>query len=142
MHTIPVQGGVPLACPRDGAPLRPFTVADVTVDSCHDCTGTWFDRTELARVTHDEELARLAAEIRDGARSSGFLCLRCRSECFVVAIVDVEVDACGTCGGLWMDGGELASARRAVATRRWAETRLAGVVAAVRDAHAVPPQTG
>lgn len=136
MPTIPIQGGVPLACPRDGGALRPFTVADITVDTCAQCAGTWFDHGELARVTHDDELARLAADVQRAASESGFLCLRCRGPCARVAVVDVEVDACAACGGIWMDGGELTDARVAVATRRWEGSRLARLLGGVREAQA------
>lgn len=53
--------GPPAACTAcQQGPLRPFTVQGVELDLCEACGAAWFDRGELARLTHGELGASLA----------------------------------------------------------------------------------
>lgn len=94
--------------------------ASVRVEVCRACAGIWFEQDQLARVDHANKgagpalqraLAVPASTI--GARRP-LSCTRCS-----VAMVDephdlhaaVHVDRCRTCGGIFLDGGELAALR-------------------------------
>lgn len=39
-----------LRCPVEGRPLAPVRVADVEIDVCPECKGTWLDHLELERI--------------------------------------------------------------------------------------------
>ncbi len=97
-------------CPRDGTPLQGRVVAGTVLpfrlDECPKCRGTWFDRGELRKVTKDAEVEKLIRDYATPAPNS-ILCLRDRTPMKRRVIEDVEIDACGSCGGFWVDGGEL-----------------------------------
>lgn len=105
-----------LACPRDGNALVPFLIADITIDRCPGCAGMWLDDGELRRVTHDDELARLASEL-DRSAPATMACPRCQAPCRPSHVEDVALDVCGGCGGIWLDRDELAEARKRIAIR-------------------------
>ena len=119
MRRIPVTGPKrdwTIRCPRDGAELDKVQLEDVTFDRCPRCDGAWFDRGELARIVGDVDIERMAAAVAPLAQMSTFACPRCAGDCFRTRVVDVETDACTSCRGVWLDGGELASARRGIKT--------------------------
>jgi Zn-finger nucleic acid-binding protein len=97
-------------CPRDGSELSARhlggRIHGFRIDVCAKCGGTWFDRGELRRVTHDAAIERM---LRDYATSAPnpITCLRDGSPMKRRKIEDVEVDVCGKCGGFWVHGGEL-----------------------------------
>lgn len=99
-----------LKCPRDGAMLAPFTIANITVDTCRDCLGTWLDAGELRGVTHDGELEALATAAGEHAPTS-FACPRCAGSCVETRVEDVALDTCVSCHGVWVDRDELTEAR-------------------------------
>jgi len=121
-------------CPVCGRALEPMTVGDLTVDVCRGgCGGIWFDRLELAKVDNEEEAAGEA--LLDIERSPAVpvdlearrRCPKCRDivmmRHFYGPTRQVEVDECAQCGGVWLDAGELAAARRQYKTE--AERRQA-----------------
>ena len=99
-----------MQCPRDMTPLKGRVVAGrilpFRLDECPTCWGTWFDRGELRRVTKDAEVEKL---IRDYATPAPkpIVCLRDRTPMKRRVLEAVEIDVCGSCGGFWVDGGEL-----------------------------------
>lgn len=100
-----------LRCPRDGSATDLHRVGGrilgFTVDVCPKCGGTWLDRGELRKVM---ENAKIEGLIRDyGTRPAAPLeCPRDARAMKRRTLADVEVDACGSCGGFWIDAGELA----------------------------------
>jgi hypothetical protein len=96
-------------------------VAEVTFDVCRSCGGIWFDQHELHKVdeAHEEagELLALAAEAerRPTVSADKRQCPRCDGipmmRHFFSVKHEVEVDECPTCGGYWLDCGELRSLR-------------------------------
>jgi Zn-finger nucleic acid-binding protein len=99
-----------LRCPRDGAELSARhlggRIHGFRIEACEKCKGTWFDRGELRRVTHDAAIEKM---IRDYATSASnpIACVRDGSPMKRRKIEDVEIDVCAKCGGFWVDGGEL-----------------------------------
>jgi Zn-finger nucleic acid-binding protein len=85
----------------------PGGAAELTVDVCGACSGFWLDGSELA-------IASLAlgglpyrlSEIAQHATPGEFACPRCRSLILTFDLLDVAVDLCRECQGLWLDGGE------------------------------------
>jgi hypothetical protein len=99
-----------------------MTVGGLTVDVCRDgCGGIWFDQLELKKVDEQDEAAgeALLDVPRDPAakvdRESARPCPNCRDTVMMRHYYspkrEVEVDECGSCGGFWLDAGELKTIR-------------------------------
>jgi len=124
-----------MKCPACANELTPLPVCNLLVDVCQGgCGGIWFDAFELRRVDEEHEAAGepLLSIQRDERlvvdRSRKRECPRCAGiklqRHFFSARRRVEVDECPSCGGCWLDAGELALIR---AERSQAETaRQAG----------------
>lgn len=97
-------------CPRDGTPIKSRIVGGPTLDfnlhECPQCKGTWFDRGELRKLMHDSEVEALLRDYAQPAENP-IPCPRDGEPMERRRIQDVEVDACETCGGFWLDRGEL-----------------------------------
>ena len=113
-------------CPACGTELVVLNVGSLAVDVCRaGCGGLWFDNFELSKVdqAHEslgEALAALefnpSAQILPNKRP----CPKCsgiimRQHKFSPD-KPVIIDECPNCGGVWLDGGELAEIRRVTAT--------------------------
>lgn len=114
-------------CPVCVQPLTPLAVGRVIVDVCHEhCGGIWFDHFELQKLDEQHEsegevlkhVARHPDIVRDPAIR--LRCPRCPDvvlrQHFFCAGQRVEVDSCPSCGGYWLDHGELERLREAFAT--------------------------
>ncbi len=100
-----------IAEPRPGAkPVR--------ADVCRACGGIWLDEYELAEVSDPlgglpfrmAEIAELGAPGKHLAT-----CPRCHAVPVEVAVLDVALDVCPGCKGVWLDGGEYEALARATA---------------------------
>ena len=111
-----------LACPKCRQRLLdPTQVRGVEIDVCQGCGGLWFDHLELERVILADEdpiYPRLekgiVAELGAKKAETAWLCPRCRHCLTTYAICSepsLEVDVCEACHGIWLDRGELATAR-------------------------------
>lgn len=105
-----------VSCPRHDRPMRRFMVAGIEVDRCGICGGIWLDAGELESLVASDRDARDAARMLD--RADGAIepddrdpvCPRDGAP--LIAKRDprkpnVECDACETCGGVFLDAGEL-----------------------------------
>ena len=98
--------------------MRLKRIGATAVDQCDTCAGIWLDSGELARLLGLKDVSSLekprAIDKRaDEKRGS---CPRCRGEGKLVQITsttvpDGHIDTCPTCGGQWLDAGELAALR-------------------------------
>ena len=69
-----------------------------------------FARLEVERVRRvaEERQAKLLAEERERARALHFMkCPKCGMQLDEIAFVDIRIDKCFSCDGLWLDKGEL-----------------------------------
>jgi len=111
-----------MICPACSRKLTETQVGAVAVDVCHGgCGGIWFDAFELQRVDEQHEAAgerlleipRDPAVVVDATRKRA--CPRCDGiklkRHFFSARRKVEVDQCPSCGGYWLDAGELEQIR-------------------------------
>jgi|SRR5271165_2657332 len=111
-----------MKCPACFNELTQTQVGSLVVDVCQGgCGGIWFDAFELQRVDEDAETAgepllhiqRDERIVVDTSRKRD--CPRCAEvrlyRHFFSAKRRVEVDECPSCGGYWLDGGELAQIR-------------------------------
>jgi Zn-finger nucleic acid-binding protein len=93
----------------------------VTVDVClGGCGGIWFDNFELQKLDDPQELAgqmlvnvkrREDLQIDYSRRRSCPHCHVVMMRHFFSQLRRVEVDECPSCGGYWLDAGELALIR-------------------------------
>ena len=102
-----------LDCPVCSGTLQPYRCpkTDLELDGCADCGGLWFDRDELQKVMTTPGLLQdlhLPSPRLQPAGSGARQCLRCADKPLKqYQLGQVEVDACTTCHGTWLDGGEL-----------------------------------
>lgn len=111
-----------MECPACGRQLQQMNVGDIAVDVCKNgCGGVWFDNFELEKVDEQHEgtgEALLDIE-RDKnvevVRSKTKTCPKCSGQKmvshFASAKMQVDVDECPSCGGFWLDPGELGQIR-------------------------------
>ena len=110
-------------CPACGRALTSRIAGDLTVDACDGgCGGIWFDHYELRRV--DEPSEALGDPLLDIARdpavvvdpSKRYVCPACTDGVVLMRHFwsvkrEVTVDECPACGGIFLNGGELARIR-------------------------------
>ena len=114
-------------CPACNHTLSERTVESITVDVCEGgCGGIWFDNFELEKVDNSTESA--GEELLGGDRDESVTvdysarrkCPRCDDQImmrhFASTNRQVEVDECPSCGGVWLDAGELGQIRAQYAT--------------------------
>jgi Zn-finger nucleic acid-binding protein len=101
-----------LRCPRDKTMLHEIKAGDAWIDRCPKCTGAFFDQGELfaALGTTSDPSYWDRPETGGVTRTGGVPCCRCESDMVLQDVAyggeKVEIDRCGHCGGLWLDGGE------------------------------------
>jgi uncharacterized protein len=109
-------------CPACNRVLSRVTVEGISLDVCRGgCGGIWFDRYELMKVDESRESAGTA--LLDIERDPAVVVdhekrLSCPKDPGVVMMRHfssvkwrVTVDECPSCGGFWLDAGELAAIR-------------------------------
>jgi len=143
-----------MKCPACRSTLREKTVGDIKVDVCADgCGGLWLDRFEMERVDEAHETAGaelLAIERKAGVQidpGERLRCPRCRNipmlRHFFSVKREVQVDMCPSCGGTWLDLGELAliraqfpdAAERREATQRFFDELFGDELSELRAAN-------
>lgn len=103
-------------CPRCNVDMKEVTVAEIRVDLCPQCEGSWYDGGELGEIfgVSEEELTRsglsptLVGDHPEVDLRERLKCPRCSGwmrRYNYLHDSQVEVDGC-TCG-LWLDDGEL-----------------------------------
>jgi Zn-finger nucleic acid-binding protein len=110
-----------MECPVCGNELTQMVAGEITVDACAGgCGGIWFDRYELMKVDESQESA--GEGLLDIGRDKSLVVDRDkRFECPRDGVVmmryffsvkrQVTIDECPSCGGHWLDPGELATIR-------------------------------
>jgi Zn-finger nucleic acid-binding protein len=122
-----------MKCPVCDAELTPLQAGSVSVDVClGGCGGIWFDNFELQKLDDPNELAgQMLVNVKKRPDLEIDLSLRRNCpRCHIVMMRHfsslrrrVEVDECPSCGGYWLDAGELALIREE--HQNEAEQRLA-----------------
>jgi len=85
----------------------------ISIELCPKCDGVWLDKGELDKITHphqgDLEYCSLGNEGMD--KISVSRCPRCHASQFekvhFLSYSDIIIGHCSTCGGFWLDRGEL-----------------------------------
>ena len=111
-----------LQCPACNNALSVMDVSDIVVDVCiGGCGGIWFDNFELSKV--DEQHEHVGEALLDIERNPHIRlnnqekrpCPRCPDVKMMRRFFSVarktEIDECPSCGGIWLDAGELRAIR-------------------------------
>ncbi len=111
-----------MKCPACQHVLTEVKAGDIKVDVCQGgCGGVWFDNFELEKV--DEQHEHAGESLLDVERDPKVKlrldekrpCPRCSGikmmKHFFSLKRKVEVDECASCGGIWLDAGELRDIR-------------------------------
>ncbi len=112
-----------LRCPRSSTLLTRLRIGGIDTDLCEDCGGLWLDRLELARFQHPASAFgdALVAHLNQFPPTliDHSIRLTCPHHPGVVMLrrrfspgVQIEIDECPECGGIWLDSDELAQIRR------------------------------
>ena len=108
-------------CPACAAQLAALNVEGLIVDVCRGCGGIWFDNFELDKVDEaHESLGQALLAFEFGGRPPVISNKRACPKCPGITMLQhrfspdkpVMIDECPACGGVWLDGGELAEIRR------------------------------
>lgn len=93
----------PMRCPKCSCPLDQVRLPEaVTIESCPNCFGAYYDRSELAVLI---ELS--------GARDTATACPKCESPMQAGRYRgQLELEQCRKCHGLWFDSGEIQKLRQ------------------------------
>lgn len=142
-----------MKCPACSAELEEIKLGDFALDVCRTgCGGVWFDRDELFKF--DEQREFPTSEILKLAQEKAGIkvdhnkiknCPVCSNEPLVRQFLDikneVEMDQCWSCGGVWLDVGEINTLRsqykteqdRAKAVNDYVEGKLAETKAQLQE---------
>ena len=118
-----------MKCPRTNANMREVEINKVKVDISEGCGGVWFDNFEFekfdeARETAGDKLIDLMASYSKGGvdLSKRINCPRCPDTVlmrhFESPLKKIQIDKCPSCGGIWLDAGELAHFRKLFPTEQ------------------------
>ena len=80
---------------------------NIIIDVCPKCQGIWLDKGELQKILKDRKLADYLTKHVGTKSKSPMVCPRCGMTMDLENAEDVEVDVCLSCGGVWLDAGEL-----------------------------------
>src|SRR5262245_4593338 len=112
-----------MKCPACSKNLKEMMQSDLTVDVCAEsCGGIWFDQFELQKVDEAHESLGEAlldvgphTKVQVDHKAKRF-CPKCSAQPlvrhFYSIAQEIEVDDCPSCGGIWLDAGELAAIRK------------------------------
>lgn len=111
-----------MQCPACTQSLSQVFAGDIELDICRvGCHGIWFDRDELLKFDEPHEFNVTAVYQLTGSPKISTpsceqrFCPRCENEPLVRQFIDhqnhIEMDQCWSCGGVWLDVGELDALR-------------------------------
>ena len=142
-----------MICPNCNTSLRPVDYEGIRIESCYSCRGEWLDCDELAKVIGRREEAFTNDTLRAVAESTAITgvrltdvdrdlkCPKCGGSTTDTinygGDTGVILDRCTTCGGYWLDAGELEQVQMIV--EGWEGTLTADVeqyVSTLRDIEA------
>lgn len=104
-----VEGERRINCPIDHTTLLKLKVEDVTIDFCPVCRGIWLDKNELnrllvKRIKKPEVMEKITPDEEADRQSKK--CPSCGRMLYKEEKKGITLDICGSCKGIWFDGGE------------------------------------
>ncbi|MFW3146561.1 MAG: zf-TFIIB domain-containing protein [Thermoplasmatota archaeon] len=103
---------------------------NIVIDFCPKCGSYWFDKGELNRYIRDRKPDRMLRRVKGMEEWGKPECPRCGGKISLKFINDLEVDHCDSCGGIWLDHGELKAIQ---AQDVKVETRLGSILGKLRN---------
>jgi Zn-finger nucleic acid-binding protein len=104
---------VQLQCPRCIKQMRKQRNQRAVIDHCDECDGNFFDEGEMLAMlgkSADPEVWARDNRMRTPS-ASDIACPRCHARMQLhplgVNDIDVDIELCAMCGGIWLDGGEV-----------------------------------
>ena len=101
-------------CPRcSGEALKPVELlGGIEVDACDKCNGMYFEKGEMGAYL---KFSKDVPNYKDLLKNApvGVTCPECSAQMKELKYIpgkDLLVDYCETCGGVWLDGGEIQEA--------------------------------
>lgn len=114
-----------MKCPRDGAALQAKRYeANIEIDECRECQGTWLDKGELESIQktidrdYKSELGKQVDTVSEGIEAAKqenrgpAACPKCGTPMDVRPYgmgSQIAIDVCPEDCGVWLDKGELAA---------------------------------
>jgi len=80
---------------------------NIIIDVCPNCKGIWLDKGELGKILKDKKLTNYLTKHIGMKSRSPMICPKCAMTMDIETADNIEVDVCLTCGGVWLDQGEL-----------------------------------
>lgn len=80
---------------------------NIIIDVCPNCKGIWLDKGELGKLLKDKKLTNYLTKHIGTKSRSPMICPKCANTMDIEKADNIEVDVCLTCGGVWLDQGEL-----------------------------------
>ena len=123
-----------MQCPSCPEKLSVMTYEGVDIQTCDGCGGEFIGSAQIAHIVRTrEERFPIAMQAQLAERKPSFgipagethRTLDCPSCCTTMSVINyygdtgVFVDRCESCGGLWLDGGELEKVQ--ILLERWAD---------------------
>ncbi len=112
-----------MKCPACNSSLKGFTINNIQLDACHlGCGGVWFDNRELKKFdeTHEPSVNLDIQHKNVQKNSQPYSCPKCTKiklfPRFSSVKRKVQVDECASCGGVWLDAGEISEIRNEFST--------------------------
>ncbi len=100
-----------MACPVCGIDMLTEEIKlkgpSIVIDHCPACGGIWLDKGELNRMLRSRVPERLINGRGGLAKWGKQVCPRCQGKMEIKFIMDIELDECTKCKGIWLDHGEL-----------------------------------
>jgi Zn-finger nucleic acid-binding protein len=79
---------------------------DIVIDICPKCNGMWLDKGEFKKLTKNRDIEKFLTKFEGFESVSDIRCPRCNGIMDLERVIDVEVDVCVDCKGIWLDKGE------------------------------------
>ena len=89
-------------------------LGNIPLDHCVGCGGIWFDKGELEALLKQSQGGSAADLGLINPKADSLACPRCKNKMSRGGLVDplLLVDNCPSCGGTWLDAGELDIAKK------------------------------
>lgn len=101
-------------CPQQRMDVLTDSSTGLTLDTCPNCLGVWFDAAELAEFYKSPQLIKRLTPAGGGSLHHTYelsararACPRCRKAMDRPLVGGISVDVCRACRGIWFDDGEL-----------------------------------
>ncbi len=94
-------------CPKCESILNDKLINGISIDQCRGCSGMWFQKSELSKTSN---VVESKLKIPNGSKETGFSCPDCNSRLYQIVLpnVNINIDICENCSGIWLDKGEFA----------------------------------